>query len=325
MKKWICMLMVIALMLTLVGCGSRQEQETETIPAGGASLPENALEDTAAWLMQTVPEANFGSIGGEWLILGLARSGLEIPESYFTVYGENVAAYTAQQAGVLHERKYTEYSRVILAWTAMGRNATDVGGFDLTAPLANFDQTVFQGINGPVFALLALDSGNYTLPETGATREAYLTYILTAQTSDGGWNLAGNVGNVDLTAMALQALAKYQDRPDVAEAVEKALDFLSGQQDATGGFPIDGAESSESLAQVIVAMTELGVPLTDSRFVKNGHTVLSRMLDFRLENGAFSHIMDEDEDLMATEQCFYAMVAFSRQEQGQSSLYRMAE
>lgn len=324
MKKWICLLLTVAMVLSLAGCGSRQEQKTD-VTQTATTLPENALEETAAWLMETVPEANFGSLGGEWLILGLARSGLEIPEGYFTVYGENVAAYTAGQAGVLHERKYTEYSRMILAWTAMGRDATDVGGFDLTQPLADFEQTVFQGINGPVFALLALDSGNYALPESGATREGYLTYILTAQTSDGGWNLSGDTGNVDLTAMVLQALAKYQDRPDVAEAVEKALTFLSGQQDVTGGFPMDGGESSESLAQVLVALTELGISQTDSRFVKNGNTVLSRMLEFRLENGAFCHILEEDEDLMATEQCFYAMVALSRQEQGLSSLYRMTE
>lgn len=324
MKKWISLLLAVAMMLSLAGCGTQQEQKTDAAKTV-ATLPEKALEETAAWLMETVPEANFGSLGGEWLVLGLARSGLEIPEGYFTVYGENVAAYTAGQAGVLHERKYTEYSRVILAWTAMGRDATDVGGFDLTERLSDFDQTVFQGINGPVFALLALDSGDYALPESGATREGYLTYILTAQTSDGGWNLSGDTGNVDLTAMTLQALAKYQDRPDVAEAVEKALTFLSEQQDVTGGFPVDGGESSESLAQVLVALTELGISQTDSRFVKDGHTVLSRMLDFRLENGAFCHLLDGDEDLMATEQCFYAMVSLSRQEQGLSSLYRMTE
>ena len=84
-------------------------------------------------------------------------------------YGERVAAYTAEQGGILHNRKYTEYSRVILAWTAIGRDASDVGGFNLLTPLADFEQTVFQGINGPIFALLALDSGNYEIPENIAT------------------------------------------------------------------------------------------------------------------------------------------------------------
>lgn len=326
-KKWICWLLTVAMMLTLCGCGSRQETR-ETVAVAEETLDSEQLEQTAAWLMETVPEANFGSIGGEWLILGLARSGLDIPESYFTVYGENVAAYTAGQAGVLHERKYTEYSRVILAWTAMGRDATDVGGFDLTKPLADFNQTIFQGINGPVFALLALDSGNYAIPTYAgdgvqATKEGYLSYILTAQTSDGGWALAGDSGDVDLTAMALQALAKYQDRPDVLEAVEKGLNFLSQKQEESGGFSSGSEETSESLAQVIVALTELGVPLTDSRFVKGAHTVLSRLLEFRMESGGFRHTPDGEEDLMTTEQSFYAMVAACRAQQGESTLYNM--
>lgn len=328
-KKWICWLMTALMLLTLAGCGAGEKAEATAAPVVEAEPLDMArLEQTATWLVDTIPEANFGTIGGEWLILGLARSGLEIPESYFTVYGENLAAYTAQQDGVLHNRKYTEYSRVILAWTAMGRDATDVGDFDLTQPLADFNQTVFQGINGPIFALLALDSGNYSIPEyTGegvqATKEGYLTYILTAQTSDGGWTLSGDTADVDLTAMALQALAKYQDRPDVTEAVEKALELLSKKQDTTGGFPVADGETSESLAQVIVALTELGIPLTDARFVKDGHTVLDRLLEFQMESGGFRHIPEGEEDLMATEQSFYALVAVARAERGDSTLYTM--
>lgn len=330
MKKWIPWLLLVAMVLGLLGC-SAQEPAQQTQPEQTqAPLDVGVLQTTAQWLQKMVPEAGYGSIGGEWLILGLAQSGLDIPERYFTNYGETVAAYTAQREGVLHDRKYTEYSRVVLAWTAIGRDATDVGGFNLLQPLADFDQTIFQGVNGAVFALLALDCGNYTIPENigsgrQATRELYVDYLLTAQTSDGGWSLSGDAGEVDLTAMALQALAKYQDRPDVAKAVEKGLSLLSQRQNEDGGFTAYGAECSESIAQVLVALTELGLPVSDGRFVKNGRSLPDRLMDFHTEEGAFCHTLDGGADLMATEQCFYALVSVARQQQGLSSLYTMSE
>ena len=96
-------------------------------------------------------------------------------------------------------------------------------------------------------------------------------------------------------------------------------------KEENGGFVAYDSESSESIAQVIVALTELGVSLTDSRFVKSGNTLVSRLLEFRTENGAFRHILDGEEDVMATEQGFYALVAVSRAEQGKSTLYTMTE
>jgi len=66
----------------------------------------------------------------------------------------------------LHERRYTDYSRVILGLTAAGYDPRAFAGYDLTLPLADFDKTIWQGINGPVFALIALDSGNYSNPNT---------------------------------------------------------------------------------------------------------------------------------------------------------------
>ena len=335
-KKWISLFLAIVLALAVSGCSAdRQPQETETTapaqPAGeGSPVTEQELTKTAGWLMDQVPEPAYGSVGGEWLVFGLARSGVSVPQEYFEAYGENVASFTAEHGGVLHAKKYTEYSRVILAWTAIGRNAADVGGFNLLVPLADFDQTVFQGINGPIFALLALDSGNYEIPENTAgtaqaTREGYVDYILNAELPEGGWSFAGGEAEPDITAMALQALAKYRSRQDVAEAVERGLTVLSQLQNDNGGYTAYDTESSESVAQVIVALTELGISLTDSRFVKNGNDLVSTLLEFRTEDGAFRHILEGDADMMATEQAFYALAAAYRAEQGLSSLYTMTK
>ena len=152
-----------------------------------------------------------------------------------------------------------------------------------------------------------------------------MDYIINAQLENGGWSLMGGEAEIDVTAMALQALAKYQDRKDVAEAVEKGLAVLSERQNDQGGYQYNAAESvsSESVSQVIVALAELGIALDDSRFVKNGNTLLDALMQFQQEDGGFSHLMDGETDLLAPEQAFYALVAANRIAQGESSLYRM--
>ena len=331
MKKLFVWILILTTLLSLAACGNKKANSDEiTARIDYKETLNDTMQTTGEYLYGSVEEATFGSVGGEWLILGLARSGIDISEEYYETYFQNLSAYTAQQGGVLHTKKYTEYSRVILAVTAIGRDPADVGGFDMLVPLADFEQTVFQGINGPIFALLALDSGNYEIPEnatdsTQATRDMYVDYIINAQLPEGGWSLVGGEAEIDVTAMALQALAKYQDRKDVAEAVEKGLTVLSERQNDQGGYQYNAAEqaSCESVAQVIVALAELGIPLDDSRFVKNGNTLLDGLLQFRQEDGGFSHLIDGETDLLATEQAFYAMVAANRVAQGESSLYRM--
>ncbi|MBE6967586.1 MAG: hypothetical protein E7444_04000 [Ruminococcaceae bacterium] len=326
MKKLLSWFLILTALFSLAACGKKEPGAGQ----GQLEVLADIMTETGEFLHSSVENPTFGSVGGEWLILGLARSGLEVSGEYYETYFQNLSAYTAQQGGVLHEKKYTEYSRVILAVTAIGEDPTDVGGFNMLQPLADFEQTVFQGVNGPAFALLALDSGNYEIPEniadsTQATRDMYVDYIINAQLPEGGWCLMGDEAEIDVTAMALQALAKYQERKDVAEAIEKGLAILSSRQNETGGYQYSDAEqvSSESVSQVIVALAELGISLNDDRFVKNGKSLLDGLLQFRQEDGGFSHLIDGETDLLATEQAFYALVASDRVARGESALYSM--
>ena len=328
MKKVVCVLLAMMMILAFTGCSGEKVEQVAVATEAVTQTELSGLHQVAQWLQTEIPDPGYGSVGGEWLALGLARSELESMEEYLLSYGEKVAAYTAEQGGVLHAKKYTEYSRVILAWTAIGRDATDVGGFNLLAPLADFEQTVFQGLNGPIYALIALDCGGYEIPEnetfnTQATRDMYVDYIVNAEHPDGGWSLSNGPAEIDITAMALQALAKYQDRPDVQKAVERGLTYLSEQQNVNGGFADGNGETSEAIAQSIVALTELGISLEDPRFVKNGNTLKDALLRFQLDDGSFSHLMNMDTDVLATEQAFYALVAIDRMEQGKTSLYSM--
>ena len=303
------------------------------VPTLAASSVQTEMQGSAAYMVSAVKAPEVSSIGGEWAVLGLARSGYSVPADYYDEYYTRVEKYVKNCSGVLHERKYTEYSRVVLALTAIGRDPSNVAGYNLLMPLGDFDKTIWQGLNGPIWALIALDSGNYDIPKntsakTQATRQLYIDEIIKNQMKDGGWSLTGTGdSDVDITAMALQVLAKYQDQKAVKTATDKALTYLSKVQDSKGGYASWGTTNVESVAQVVVALCELGISLDDSRFVKNGHTLTENLLSFRQSNGGFYHVLDgsDGNNQMSAEQGFYALVAIDRAENGKNSLYRMGD
>lgn len=319
MKKTLGKLLILALvlasLLSLAAC---------------AKKPDDPLTRTASYLQSQVKEPSFGALGGDWLVFGLARSGADVSQKYLDTYYKNVVNYVEETGGVLSERKYTEYSRVVLALTAIGKDPRDVAGYDLLLPLADFDETVSQGLNGAIFALLALDSGRYDIPEnpnaaTQATRELYVAEILRREIETGGWALSGNEPDADMTAMALQALAKYRDDPDASAAVERGITALSSMQEPNGAYLSWGEENSESVSQVITALTELGISPEDSRFVKNGQTLLSSLERFSCEDGGYRHTLSGGADEMASEQALYALAAVHRAQAGLSTLYDMTD
>ena len=307
------------------------------VPAAAASK-EKLSEDVSAsanYILNKVRDPQVGSAGGEWAIIGLARSGYGVPQAYWDSYYTAVEEYMETRKGVLHDKKYTEYSRVSLALTAIGADPTDVAGYNLLTPLGDFERTLFQGINGPIWALIALDSGNYAIPvnaeaKTQATRQMYIEEILRRQLEDGGWNLIdeGGAGQADpdVTGMALQALAKYQTQSAVKSATDKALACLSRMQDADGGYSSWDISNSESVVQVIVALCELGIDLEDSRFVKNENTLLNNLLSYQKADGSFAHTAGgTGSNQMASEQGLYGIVAAMRALEGKNSLYRMSD
>ena len=299
---------------------------------------DTILNDTAKYVYKTVSDPQVASIGGEWAVIGLARSGYDVPDSWFEAYYNNLEEKVTEKEGVLHKKKYTDYSRVTVALSAIGGDPRDVAGYDLLKPLGDFDKTIWQGINGPIWALIALDSGDYTVPvneaaAVQATREKYIAEILRRQLNDGGFSLTGGkteatkgeTADADITGMALQALAKYQDRADVKAATEKALACLSKMQAADAGFSSYNTSNVESCVQVIVALNELGISLNDSRFVKNGITLVDNMLKYYVKGNGFVHTLDGEggADLMSTEQAFYGLVSIQRAMEGKNSLYCM--
>lgn len=321
-KRVLSLLLALTLCLGLALPAFAQEDRS----AAAELAP--TLERAAAFLRSAVTDPQVGSIGGEWTVLGLARGGFltDAPDgqSYLDRYYAQVESCVQEQNGVLHDKKYTEYSRVVLALTAIGADPSNVGGYDLLAPLDDFDKTVWQGINGPIWALIALDSGSYE----SALRQRYIDEILSRQLAGGGWDLQSRGGDrpadPDVTGMALQALAPYRGQSAVSAAIDKALARMSAQQDQDGGFSSFEDPNVESCVQMTVALCALGLdPGRDPRFVKNGASLLDALLSYRLSDGSFAHTKGRGFDLMATEQALCALAAVDRYYAGWSGLYRM--
>lgn len=285
----------------------------------------DTIYKTTGDFMATLGTPTVNSTGGEWMVIGLARSGRTVPAGYY----DNVVEYVKANADAnerLHPAKVTDNARVILALTAIGKDVTNVGGHNLLKGLDSMAYVQAQDINGPIFTLIALDSHNY--PTMGdVTREKLIQVILDAQLPGGGWNLSAENADPDMTAMAIQALAPYyKTNETVKAAVDKALEALSALQRSDGGFDSWGTVNSESCAQVIVALTALGIdPTADSRFVKNGHTVLDALAGFYVTGGGFRHTAGGERNDMATEQGYYALAAYYRFANTQTRLYDMSD
>ncbi len=320
MKKGLSLF--VSLILCAVCLFSAQAISTESIMEKESEICSHLL---------TLPAPTVGSIGGEWMVLGLARSN-RLPESFSESYYANVQSYVkAIGSAKLHRSKSTENARVILALTAIGKNPLNVDGYDLLHPLADFDFVKKQGVNGPIWTLLALDSFQYEIPidlnvKHQTTREGLIDHILDNQCSDGGWDLNGESANPDLTGMAIQALAPYYSSNEkVRLAVDKALELISANQNNDGSFLGSGENTPESCAQIITALSALNIDCnSDSRFIKNNRSIADSLMSFSVNCG-FVHTMGGGYNQMSTEQGYYALVAYNRMLHCKNPLYDMTD
>lgn len=302
-----------------------------------------------------------GTTPGDWYPIGLGRFGVsDNNEGYLAVISENVQKrYSTED--LLDRAKATEWHRISLAILAMGGNPRRMGEngeIDLIAD-GTYNRVDAQkngilgrqGINGFIWGLIALDSMYYEVPK-GAyyTRDDMILNILSRQLSDGGWALSGNESDPDITGMAIQALAPYYNsekqyaytdrnsagggtvQKKVRTAVDEALECLSDLQQADGGYVSWGTANSESAVQVLVALTSLGIdPEADTRFIKNGKTVLDGILKYRNTDGGFIHSftyqadnptsLPDQSNTMASEQALYGIVSLYRYRRGLRRLY----
>lgn len=312
-------------------------------------------------LMSEVFLDSVGSTAGDWAAIGIGRSGYA---DDYNAYLAVTAAYISksyQENGYLDRTKATEWQRIGLAVLSAGGDPVSIGEDQEGNPVDLVEDGSYnrgkvmslgiQGTNGLIFGLLLMDSMRYDIPADAAdTREGLLEKILSSQIKDGGFNLTSldPQSDVDMTAMALQALAPYynsektyryvqqgtkQDQvKSVRQVVDEALQFLSSSQQESGGFTSWGSENSESCSQVLIALTSLGIdPGNDQRFIKNGNTVIDGLMQYHMEEGGFIHSKEYDEEnpnadpdksnTMASDQALCALTALCRYYGGMRNLY----
>ena len=307
---------------------------------GKTAIYEEYLNNVLEYVKAETYNPSLGSTYGEWAVLAEARGNVSA-SVWYDKYLSNIAKSVASMNGKLDptstQTKHTEYSRVILALTALGEDATKFTGsngtvYNLVEPLFEKNGSTYrvseQGNNGTAFALIALDSGNYYDNATGTTaRNAWIKSLCDAQINNGAWGIDADFpgSNVDMTAMVVQALAPYcSTNATVKAAVDKAVEWLSAEYQKTGDYG-----SSESAAQVIVALSALNIDAKiDSRFQHNGISVLSNFLSYADETtGGFLHDKQPNSTVnqMASEQAAYTLVAYDRYVKGSNRLYDMSD
>ena len=309
---------IFALLLTLL-CGL-------SLPAAALAAAPLAYESVLLSSLDRLAEENTTlqptSIGGDWTVFTLARSGrwnanTPAVAAYYTRVEASVqeaAAKTVRQDGALHDLKSTDNARTILALTALGKDPHNVGGWDLLRPYEDFSWIKKQSYNAVAYALLALNSGGYETADP-TIRSQCVNYLVQSQFDDGGWSIWGNVSDVDITAIVLQGLAPYRDDPAVAAVGERGFALLSAAQKENGNFATIGAENTESAAQVVLACCAWGIdPAADARLQKNGVTPIDCLLNaWQPEARAFLHTQDSQKwSVQASEQATYALLAYDR-------------
>lgn len=257
--------------------------------------------------VQDVIDNTFVSdIGGnaEWYAISLANTGKYDFSKYETALVSYLEKNSVSSASTRLKYALTLY--------AVGSNSEYI---EKTLD----DSTGKLGIMSYAFGLHLLNNG---VESELFSTESVINTLLSLQRQDGSWGL-GNISDVDITAMTLQALAPHYDKmSNVHESVDKALDFLSKAQLDDGEYHSYGIKNSESTSQVIIALSALDIDvLNDARFIKGEYTLFDVLMRYRCENNGFSHTLDTDANGKATVQAFCAINSYLNMKNGKGSMY----
>lgn len=222
----------------------------------------------------------------------------------------------------------TEVEKAIIALNALGY---DVENLKVDGTKVNALDKLFacdiKSASAKIFALCAIDAGNFAIPENvKETRESMVKNLLEIQTTDKGWTwmpLSENpTADIDMTGMALVALAPYYMATDataaglteetynnVKDAVDAAITMLSEKQRMNGSYG-----NTDTDAMVIVGLASLGIDANaDEKFVKNGKSLYCGMYEYLLEDcSGFGWTNNTECNAFATNDAFRALVAYAK-------------
>ena len=324
--------------LKLYGTADQDVDENGQVQAAASYDLDTVISQTVSWKQgtnNTVFTADFlknvSSTASDWTVLFLGRLGIAEDYSAFlnraSAYVKDL--YDKNPSTGLSTNTPTEWHRLTMAVLAAGGDPTDVGGHDLIADgtyncLAGAPWE--QGMNGAAWALLALDSKGYEVPEGAKyTREALISYILGKELSGGGWSLDDKNPSLDLdiTSMVVYALAPHAaEDAKIRKAVNLGLDVLRSKISKDGDYNYGGTYSCESVAQAIIAFTSMGIDPATVTNASSGKSLLDGLLKYySTGTGGFLHAYYDDEkqnrpNSMATDQAMEAIAAYRLYQQG---------
>lgn len=279
---------VILMLFSGITVSAYNDRDTITDEINGIiayRLEKDSCGDIQAFIDGWITD-NAGSSEADWYACTLARSG-----------NYDFSAYHAALAKKSTNGNPTERQRIAAAQIMTGGAADAASVIDSTYGKL--------GIMSRIYGLILMK-----LSGCGDISDA-VSDLVSLQLEDGGWALSGNVSDPDVTALALQALSGCDD---CESSIDKALTRLSELQQDNGGWRNFGTDTSESCSQVIMALTTLDVDIfSDARFIKNGNTALDALMEYKLENGGFSHISGGKANSTATVQ---ALMAFTTLKNG---------
>ena len=325
---------ILAFLMLFSGCNAEKPEETVLDIAVNTAIGQKNLFGVKE--NKNLLTGNEGFSAGtavcDWTAIFYKEFGIEDDfEGYLAELEQKVTEEYAADGG-LDSTKATEWHRTILVVTALGGDATAFGThpdgtkINLVADgIYNYinEDLANQGINGFIYALLALDCGGYEIPEGAKyTRETMVSSLIAEQHEDGSFGF-GDRSDIDMTGMALHALAPYSDDPEIKKVIDAGFEFLSSSQNGDGTFDGMGGKTSESASQVIIALCANGIdPRTDERFIKHGTSVYTALFEFRQKDKTFSHTPDDGKgDAIATDQAMMAMMALINFENGKSGAF----
>lgn len=334
--SFISHLVISFVLIISIGINTASAESVENL--GSTEITENEIEQAMNAASNFI--LNKGVIS-EWEAIGLAQAGKQVPNDYtdtfFYEHLENQVVKGLENGRI----KITDIERLVIAAVAVGINPlqVEIEGKNLIELIYNsperrggFDTMTFQGNNGPIFALIALDTQNFEVPNDAKwTRQKLIKELLNNQNENGSWHLNTNFESpsIDITAMALIGLSPYNDQEEVRKSIDSAVNWLSDIQTEDGGFDggsFVGGITSEAASQVIIGLSANGIDPTNEEFVKNENSLISHLLSYQNEDGGFKHTQGEVvSNAMATEQAFQALVAYDYFLKGKKSLYHFGD